>query len=44
VVADPQGEVAQLYTAMARALAIKVAAKARDFSSLFPSITISKAT
>ncbi len=44
VVADPQGELAQMYTAMARALAIKVAAKARDFSSLFPSITISKGT
>ncbi len=44
VVADPQGDVAQLYTAMARTLAIKVAAKARDFSSLFPNITISKGT
>ena len=44
VVADPQGELAQMYTTMARALAIKVAAKARDFSSLFPSITISKGT
>ena len=44
VVAEPEGAVAQMYLAMARALAIKVAAKAKDFSSLFPSIKISKDT
>ena len=44
VVADPSGEVAQIYQAMARQVAIKIAAKARDFSSVFPSIKISKET
>ncbi len=44
VVADPQGAVALMYLAMARSLAIKVAAKAKDFSSMFPSIKISKDT
>jgi ATP-binding protein involved in chromosome partitioning len=44
VVADPSGSVAQIYQAMARQVAIKIAAKARDFSSVFPSIKISKET
>ena len=44
VVADPGGDVAQIYQAMARQVAIKIAAKARDFSSVFPSIKISKET
>jgi ATP-binding protein involved in chromosome partitioning len=44
VVADPDGEVAGIYKAVARQLAIKIAAKAKDFSSKFPSITISKTT
>jgi ATP-binding protein involved in chromosome partitioning len=44
VVADPSGDVAQIYQAMARQVAIKIAAKARDFSSVFPSIKISKET
>ena len=44
VVADPQGTVAGLYKAIARKLAVSVAAKAKDFSSKFPSITISKDT
>ena len=44
VVADPKSEVAKLYQAMARALGLKVAAKARDFSSVFPQIKISKDT
>ena len=42
VVADPDGEVAGLYKAVARQVAVTVAAKARDFSSRFPTITISK--
>jgi ATP-binding protein involved in chromosome partitioning len=44
VVADPDGEVAGIYKAVARQVAIKIAAKAKDFSSKFPSIKISKDT
>lgn len=44
VVADPDGEVAALYKAVARQVAVKIAAKAKDFSAKFPSITISKNT
>ena len=44
VVADPEGEVTAIYKAVARQLAVKVAAKAKDFSSKFPSIKVSKDT
>jgi ATP-binding protein involved in chromosome partitioning len=44
VVADPEGEVAGIYKAVARQVAIKIAAKAKDMTSKFPSIKISKAT
>ncbi|MBP8019608.1 MAG: iron-sulfur cluster carrier protein ApbC [Hylemonella sp.] len=44
VVADPDGEVASIYKTVARQVAIKIAAKAKDFSSKFPSIKISKET
>jgi len=44
VVADPDGEVAGIYKSVARQVAIKIAAKAKDFSSKFPSIKISKDT
>ena len=44
VVADPDGEVAMIYKAVARQVAVKIAAKAKDFSSKFPSIKISKDT
>jgi ATP-binding protein involved in chromosome partitioning len=44
VVADPEGEIANLYKSVARQVAIKIAAKAKDFSSKFPSIKISKDT
>jgi len=44
VVAEPDGEVAAIYKAVARQVALKVAAKAKDFSSKFPSIKISKDT
>jgi ATP-binding protein involved in chromosome partitioning len=44
VVADPDGEVAAIYKAMARLVAVKIAAKAKDFSSKFPSIKVSKDT
>jgi ATP-binding protein involved in chromosome partitioning len=44
VVAEPDGEIAALYKTVAREVAIKIAAKAKDFSSKFPSIKISKET
>jgi ATP-binding protein involved in chromosome partitioning len=44
VISDPDGDVAGIYKAVARQVAIKIAAKAKDFSSKFPSIKISKDT
>jgi ATP-binding protein involved in chromosome partitioning len=44
VVSDPEGELAGIYKAVARQVAVKIAAKAKDFSSKFPTITISKNT
>ncbi len=44
VVADPDSEVAGLYKAVARQVAVKIAAKAKDFSSKFPTISVSKGT
>ncbi len=44
VVADPDGDVAGIYKAVARQVAVKIAARAKDFSSRFPSIKISKDT
>ena len=44
VVADPDGDVAVIYKAIARKMAITVAAKAKDFSAKFPTIKISKDT
>ena len=44
VVADPDGEVAGLYKAVARKVAVSIAARNKDFSSKFPTITISKNT
>ena len=44
VVADPDGDVAQLYKSIARTVAVKVAQQAKDFSSKFPTITVSKNT
>lgn len=40
VVADPDGEVARIYKTIARKVAIKVAEKAKDMSSKFPTITV----
>ncbi|MEC4718941.1 iron-sulfur cluster carrier protein ApbC [Noviherbaspirillum sp. CPCC 100848] len=40
VVADPDGQVADIYKAIARKVAVKVAEKAKDMSSKFPSIVI----
>ncbi|OBS30316.1 ATP-binding protein [Tepidimonas fonticaldi] len=44
VVADPDGEIAALYKAVARQVAIAVAAKAKDYSSKFPTIRVSQGT
>jgi ATP-binding protein involved in chromosome partitioning len=44
VVSDPDGEIAAIYKTVARQVAVKIAAKAKDFSSKFPTISISKTT
>ena len=44
VVSDPDGEIAGLYKSVARQVAVKIAQRAKDFSSKFPSISISKDT
>ena len=44
VVSAPDSEVAGLYKAMARQVAVRIAQRAKDFSAKFPSITISKDT
>lgn len=44
VVADPDGEVATIYKAVARTVAVGIAEKAKDFSAKFPTITVSKDT
>jgi len=40
VVADPDGQIAGIYKEIARKLAVRVAEKAKDMSSKFPSISI----
>ncbi len=44
VAAAPGSDAARLYGEIARKVAVKVAAKAKDFSAKFPTITISKNT
>jgi len=44
VVADPEGEIAGLYRAVALQVAVGIAEKAKDFSAKFPTITVSKST
>ena len=44
VAAEPDSEIASTYKAMARRVAVKIAQRAKDFSSKFPTITISKNT
>jgi ATP-binding protein involved in chromosome partitioning len=44
VAAEPDGEIAALYKAVARQVAVEVAGKAKDFSAKFPTINISKST
>jgi len=42
VVSEPDGEIAAIYKAVARQVAVKIAKAAKDYSSKFPTITISK--
>ncbi len=42
VVADPEGQAAQMYKAIARKAAAKLALRARDFTGRFPNIVIQK--
>jgi len=44
VVAEPAGEIAALYRAVAQRMAVRIAERARDFSGRFPTITVSKDT
>jgi len=44
VVSEPDGEIAALYKSVARQVALKIAQRAKDFSSKFPTISISKDT
>lgn len=44
VVADADGEVAAIYRKVARDVAVKIAQQAKDFSSKFPTISVSKNT
>jgi ATP-binding protein involved in chromosome partitioning len=44
VVAEPDGEIANLYKSVARQVAVKIAQRAKDFSAKFPTITVSKDT
>jgi ATP-binding protein involved in chromosome partitioning len=44
VASDPDGEIAALYKGVARKVAVKIAQRAKDFSSKFPSIAISRDT
>jgi ATP-binding protein involved in chromosome partitioning len=44
VVSDPGGEIAGIYRRIARQVAVKIAARSKDFSSKFPTITVSKDT
>jgi ATP-binding protein involved in chromosome partitioning len=40
VVADPQGPIAEIYRAIARKVAIRIAERARDMSAKFPTIVV----
>jgi len=44
VVSDPDGEIAATYRRVARRVAVKIAERAKDFSSKFPTISVSKDT
>jgi len=42
VVADPEGEIANIYKTIARRIAVKIAQRPKDTSKLFPKIVVSK--
>jgi ATP-binding protein involved in chromosome partitioning len=44
VVSEPDSDVAAIYKAVARQVAVKIAQKAKDFSAKFPTIAVSKDT
>ena len=44
VVSEPEGAIAALYKSVARQIAVKIAQRSKDFSSRFPTISISKDT
>src|SRR5438034_10564071 len=44
VVADPEGRAAEIYRAIGRRLAVKIAESARDMTAKFPNIVVSKNT
>jgi len=44
VVAEPDSEVAGIYKAVARQVAVKIALKAKDYSGKFPTIAVSAST
>jgi ATP-binding protein involved in chromosome partitioning len=44
VVSEPEGEIAAIYKAVARRIAVQIAEKAKDYSAKFPTISISKTT
>src|SRR5881296_2646896 len=44
VVADPEGRAAEIYRGIGRRLAVKIAESARDMTSKFPNIVVSKNT
>jgi ATP-binding protein involved in chromosome partitioning len=44
VVADPDGRVAEIYRAIGRRVAVKIAESAKDMTSKFPNIVVSKNT
>jgi ATP-binding protein involved in chromosome partitioning len=44
VAAEPDGEIAGLYKALARQVAVRIADQAKDYSAKFPTITVSKDT
>jgi ATP-binding protein involved in chromosome partitioning len=44
VVAEPEGEAAGIYRALARKVAVSIAARSKDYSTKFPTITVSKDT
>jgi ATP-binding protein involved in chromosome partitioning len=44
VAADPDSDVTALYKQVARTVAVKIAMQAKDFSTKFPTITVSKGT